>query len=147
MGYRGLIRTAALVALVASLALMGCGNGDANTLELPDAADVERVQATADGKPGSSFTNREGVGLVLEVLASLGDGWEPTDQPLPPMRYSASLSAPDNTILLVIWIGDDWLAANDMQGRLNARRAFVDPDRERLLRSLGVGPYFDAVDP
>jgi hypothetical protein len=50
------------------------------------------------------------------------------------------MSASDNTILLVLWIGDDWLGAFDMRGKINVRQPLAPEERDALLRSLGLDP-------
>jgi hypothetical protein len=148
----GLARRGAAACVVALLAggllilLSGCGSGRSG-LEVPDPASVKLMQATVTGtREGSRSSDRESQAYMLSVVSEVSADWTPSTDLLAPTLYSAGFSTEGNRTLLVVWIGEDWAAANDMQGRPNLYGRLVDPQREKLLRALGVGPYFDAVE-
>jgi len=128
-----------LILLALASACMEGGEGvEPIALELPQASSVARVQIPTQDRTSKTIAEPEGIILALEALASLRFSWEETTEPLPTTLHSFSMSAADNTILLVVWIGEDWIAANDMQKKPNFRQSLVEPERGQLLRSLGL---------
>ncbi len=113
------------------------------TLVLPAPAAVTRVQTSTQDSQSFVLTSPEEVARLLEVLGSLDDGWEVTTESNPPFVYASSLSGADSRPLVIVWTGEDWLGAYDMQGKVNVRQDFSGPERDLLLESLGVPPVVD----
>lgn len=156
LGHGAMKAVAVVMALAVAACLGACGGGGGGggeggggetaepqppALQLPDVSSVARIQVSTDDRRSlPMITNPEDVARVLEMFEGLDAGWAETTEPIPPIRYSSSLSATGNAILLVIWIGDDWLAANNMQKKPNVRQPFVGPERAALLDLLGIDP-------
>lgn len=152
MGHR---RVGAIGALVAALLVAGCGGAAEETAEapkppalsLPDVSSLMRVQTSTNDRESFVLSSPEEFAALLEVLASLEPGWEPKTEANPPFHYAAGLVGLDKRPIVVFWIGEDWVGANDMQQRPNVWQPLVDPERARLLRSLGVDPVPEASTP
>jgi hypothetical protein len=138
------VTTPVVLPLLGALLAFGCGEGAAvdpgAALSLPDPAEIARVQSSIEGKSDSGVVKTDGFGEVLQLLAGIDSRWERTTETASGYRVSASMSASDNTILLVLWIGDDWLGAFDMRGKVNVRQPLAPEERDALLRSLGLDP-------
>jgi len=133
-----------LLALVATASAYGCG-GDSTTdtgprLGLPDATAIARIQASIEGQRDSGVATTEGFGEVLQLLESLDSGWQPTTETASGYSVSISITSPQKAPLLILWIGDDWVGAFDMQGKVHVRQQLTPEKREALLRSVGVDP-------
>jgi hypothetical protein len=136
--------TPAVFLLLGALLAFGCGGDTAlesgAALPLPEPAEIARIQSSIEGERDSGVARTDGYAEVLQFLAGIDSRWERTTESASGYRVSAAMSASDNTILLVQWIGDDWLGAFDMRGKINVRQPLAPEERDALLRSLGRDP-------
>ncbi len=141
----------AAVVLVAMALVNGCAGEEveekATTLRLPEASAVTRVQTSDNHESLSAITEPEAITKVLEELRGLAAGWQLTVGQNPPFTYATGFSSADKATLLVLWTGEDWLAAYPMEDKLSFRQTLVDPERKRLLRSLGISTELEAEAP
>lgn len=138
---RPLAAPIALVALVAAF-LNACGEPVVETLlPLPEASSIEKVIPTTRNIYGTEISNQKDVAGILEVLDSISPGWElvtdPSMIPTPSIIHSVQMTG-GGSVHLVLWIGPDWIGANNMQGGTSVRQGLVDPKRKELLRKLGI---------
>lgn len=121
------------------LAGLACGGGSGATLQVPDASEVDAAQIATEGSPTLLLKEAAALSRVLghlEGLAASGD-WEASADELPPTSTSIALSSRETGVRLVLWLSDDWLTGNDMQGNLNLRRRLSAEERTELLQALG----------
>lgn len=124
-------------ALLAAAFLAACGEDAPPALRLPDATSVVRIQASHPSAGSRALTAPEEIAAVVAALPG-GAEWEATTANPDGEHHAVAFLAADNRIVLVLWIGDGWLMANDMQGGQNARRALSGAEREALLARLAT---------
>ncbi len=150
MGYRTMNKRdrrqlAILVVGTVLVALVGGCGGPVepefqSLLLLPEVSAVVNILPSTPTQWGTKITDPNRIEEVLDSLHDLRIGWElvtdPSMMPHDAIRHSAQVSGED-TILLMLRIGDDWIGASDIQGRTSVVQKIAGPELEKLLGRLG----------
>ena len=138
------IRPLGIIAALAALLLANaCGEGEVTEtlLPLPEAASVERILLSTPTSKSPPITDPQVISEVLRRLDSLRVDWElvtdPSMIPTESLAHTAQFNGPEHKVLLLLWIGDTWIGANDMQGGTSLRQSLTGRQREELVLRFG----------
>ena len=134
-------RLAAVLNLCALL--VGCSSSP-HPVVLPARDQIAQLRVSYRGGTHSvevvRSTKAEDIARALSALANLNSDWRrPWDTP-PTPEYMASFHAPAGSVLVVAWIGSNWLGATTLAEMPKATRLrpLTLEQHDSLLRALGV---------
>jgi hypothetical protein len=107
-------------------------------LPLPAVHEVASITA-ASGARGAVITDRESIERFLAFLAAHNDGWRTPAGTFPTPQWTIELAG-EAGLLLVLWVGPNWLGGREGSGsnREHRLRDLSAEARRALLDILGV---------
>ena len=139
---RGLIRSR-VIAIGATLWITSsCASPAPVTLPAPEQVALLRVNRREDGKmvEVSSTRRADEIKSALDVLSRRNEEWSRPGWTSREPEYVVSFHSGAGSLLVIYWIGADWLAADTLaELPLLRRERVLDPgERAAILQALGV---------
>ena len=132
-----------LVLVAVTAAIPSCVS-TADRLPVPEASAVTRVVVSWRGASGAE---REELGVddpkaierLLTFLRMHNDGWRKPWDTFPTPQYTVSLKRGEE-LLLVVWVGTDWIGGREGSGGAsdNRLRSLSDRERAEVLEIVGI---------
>lgn len=138
----GIYRQFLVIVALLGVSAAGC-NENVRPLPIPDAVGVERIVISydPDSIKGKEVVVKDAnrIKRVLSFLKERNSGWEKTWHTFPSPQWTIRLEKGE-TLLLVLWLGPNWMGGREGQGDSsdNRLRTFVKKDRDELFQILGL---------
>jgi len=134
--------TLVLMAAAVTAVIPSCAS-TASRLPVPESSAVGRVVVTLPGagRQGRErvIEDRKAVERFVAFLRAHNDGWQKPWDTFPSSQYTVSLKRGEE-LLLVVWVGTNWIGGREGGGGSsdNRLRSLSDRERAEVLEILGI---------
>jgi hypothetical protein len=112
-------------------------------LPIPEASSISQMVVSWRGEDGqergSVVDDPKAIEHILQFLQNHNDGWRKPWDTFPTSQYSIALKQ-DTKLILVIWVGTDWIGGREGDGDAEDNRlhSLSEPERAEMLGILGI---------